>query len=399
VLKPCLTIGFLGDALQESVGRPFGGALRFAKEHPGTVLNDYCELNNELDFDLDQESPPPWTGAVDGMLLSTGYSGDPQTRVDWILRGAVPAVSVAADMLDARLPAVFTDPASIARLAVEHLLACGCRRLVHVGFRESMGSRRRWAALQAAAQAAGVPVAEHDLSARLTDVRRKDVSSAEEEGIDRLLRKSPRPVGVLALNDPTARYVWQRCVALALDVPGDVAIVGVDDSPVAFGRKPTLTSIRYPGEEVGYRAMELLTSLIGGGRRPHKPILIPATQLIVRQSTGGRDTPDDDVAMALEMIHRQANTGLRIDDLLDSAAISRRSLELAFQKKLGRSPAAEVRRLRLAYAKELLLRTTLSIMRIAAAVGFSEQASFNKFFRANTGLTPSRFRAQHRRHG
>lgn len=358
------------------------------------MLLDFCRIGK---YEWTDEEPP-WTGQVDGMLLSVGFTHAPADSLQWYFRGAVPVVSVAADVLDPRLPVVFTDPVSIAGLAVDHLRKCGCRRLIHVGFQHSIGSHRRAAALRAAAADAGLPVAEYDLLTRLTDDTQQTAVPAEQRVLSRLLKEPPQPVGVLALNDTTARYVWELCLTLGMEVPRDVAILGVDDSPVAFGRQPTLSSIRYPGEAVGYQAMELLTKLIAGGRRPRKPVLVPATHLSVRQSTGGDEAAIDEVATVLELIHRQSSRKLKIGDLVEAVAMSRRSLELAFQKRLGRSPAVEIQRLRLAQAKELLSRTAFPIQRVAELLDFAEPASFNKFFRIHTGMTPTSYRRKSQRH-
>ena len=76
---------------------------------------------------------------------------------------------------------------------------------------------------------------------------------------------APHPLGILAWAT-LGRAVWQICDSVELEVPQQVAIVGVNDTPLAYAQRPTLTSICYPGEEVGYRAMMLLMKLIGRPR-------------------------------------------------------------------------------------------------------------------------------------
>lgn len=66
---------------------------------------------------------PFWRGQVDGVVLCTGSDGPIDKVIGWVSRGGVPAISVRNDLLDPRLPAVFIDPESIGRLAIDHRLS------------------------------------------------------------------------------------------------------------------------------------------------------------------------------------------------------------------------------------------------------------------------------------
>jgi LacI family transcriptional regulator len=69
-----------------------------------------------------------------------------------------------------------------------------------------------------------------------------------------------------------------------LDVPGDLSVVGFDDSPMAPLTTPPLTTVAQPTEEKGRLAVERLGAAIDGGR-PEPRTLLPTT-LVVRGSTG-----------------------------------------------------------------------------------------------------------------
>jgi DNA-binding LacI/PurR family transcriptional regulator len=66
------------------------------------------------------------------------------------------------------------------------------------------------------------------------------------------------------------------------DVPGDVAVVGYDDSPVATAMRPELTTVAQPSETMGHRMADLLLALLRGDE-VEPPALLPTT-LMVRET-------------------------------------------------------------------------------------------------------------------
>ena len=75
-----------------------------------------------------------------------------------------------------------------------------------------------------------------------------------------------------------------------MDVPGEVAVTGFDDIPVARRLRPGLTTVRQPIQELGATAFELLESLVRNGQPEPRDVILP-TRLIRRQSCGCAVTP------------------------------------------------------------------------------------------------------------
>jgi LacI family transcriptional regulator len=383
-----LVVGVYGLANQESLGRHLSGVVQYAREHPNIALHEFYDV---APSDVDEQAAPPWRGDVDGILLAVGAGPG---VVDWVRSGGVPAFNMVADIVDPRLPTIYIQPASIAKLAVDHLRACGCRRYLHVGSGSSMGSALRVKAFEEAVAATGCPFALVKTTKKHDEFNPAPEDAECREALDQALTSTPGPVGVLALNDVIARAVLARAEALGLEVPEQVAVVGVDDSFTAISQLPMLTSIRTPGKTVGYRAMERLAKMIRGGRRPRKPIEVPATELIVRESTGGVSHQMSDMTRAMELIYSRADSGISIEDILETLSISRRTLNVNFKQLFGRSPGEEIQRLRIAYATDLVVHTKFSIDHMAARLGFAEPTSFTKFFRKHTGASPTAYRKQ-----
>jgi LacI family transcriptional regulator, galactose operon repressor len=98
---------------------------------------------------------------------------------------------------------------------------------------------------------------------------------------------SDRPTAVFAANDSMAIGALSALLASGLSVPGEIAVTGFDDIPIARYVSPPLTSVHVPISELGTRAMALLLSAVEEGvEGPRHETL--ATRLVVRASCGVR---------------------------------------------------------------------------------------------------------------
>jgi LacI family transcriptional regulator len=125
-------------------------------------------------------------------------------------------------------------------------------------------------------------------------------------------------------------------------------------------------------------------------------LLLPPTRVVVRHSTDILAIEDEMVRDALRMIRNHATEGIRVLDVVRELAVARRALEQRFVRLIGRTPAAEIRRVRIEEAKRLLVETDRSIADIGRATGFGHQDLFSRVFRSGVGETPSQFRRHHR---
>lgn len=101
-----------------------------------------------------------------------------------------------------------------------------------------------------------------------------------------LTRHRPRPTALLAMSDELAIGALQAAADLGIDVPGQLSVVGFDDTSHAATTRPALTTVRQPHREKGRRATEMLL-----GRGVTEELL--SSGLVVRASTGppGPDVP------------------------------------------------------------------------------------------------------------
>ncbi len=98
-----------------------------------------------------------------------------------------------------------------------------------------------------------------------------------------LLRRSQKPTAVVCYNDQIAFCVLQSVRDAGITVPGDISIVGYDDSDIATATETKLTTIVHPKVEMGKRAARFLINIIE--KKEEKPFYIYQPELIVRNSS------------------------------------------------------------------------------------------------------------------
>ena len=102
---------------------------------------------------------------------------------------------------------------------------------------------------------------------------------------ERLLELNQRPTAILACNDEMAGGVVHAARLRGLDIPGDLSVVGFDDTPIAAQMWPPLTTVRWPVASMARAATNKLVFMDGDcGRAADEPSLFAST-LIRREST------------------------------------------------------------------------------------------------------------------
>jgi DNA-binding LacI/PurR family transcriptional regulator len=169
---------------------------------------------------------------------------------------------------------VTIDQAEGARLATEHLLGLGHRTVHHVR------GPRSW--IDAAARVQGWTDALRAHAAPRISPLVGDWSARGGYAAGQRLAQDPDVTAVFAANDQTALGVMRALHEAGRAVPGDVSVVGFDDTPESAYFLPALTTIRQDFGEVGRRSVELVLSLMDG-KAASRHIVVPA-QLVVRES-------------------------------------------------------------------------------------------------------------------
>lgn len=213
------------------------------------------------------------SGAVDGAIVVSHHTSD--TFIDRIA-ASVPVV-YGGRPSRARENDYYIDVDNTAGAyqATTYLVEKGFRRIAHISGPVSMpaGIDRLAGFRSALADAGMVPVAVEDGNFTA------DGGSA---AMGRILESGASFDALFVGSDLMARGALAVLARAGIDVPGDVSLIGFDDSPVATAVQPNLTTVRQPSHLQGQQMADVLLSLLAGGTPPHVTML--PTELIVRAS-------------------------------------------------------------------------------------------------------------------
>jgi LacI family transcriptional regulator len=185
------------------------------------------------------------------------------------------------------------------------------------------------------------------------------------------------------------------CHRLDIDVPDQVAVLGVDNErPHCDLCSPPLSSIVTDGERIGFEAALLLDQMMDAKKTSGPRILIPPQGIVTRQSTDVTATTDTYVGEAVRYIRQHACEGIDVGDVLRHVIISRSALDQRFLNTLGRTTHDEILRVRLKRVRELLAETDLTVQLIAERTGFRHGEYLSAVFRREFRQTPREFREQ-----
>jgi LacI family transcriptional regulator len=326
-----------------------------------------------------------WLG--DGVMAAINSPTDARAA----RRLRIPVVNFSGAMRLTSFPRVTVDNRATGRVAAEHLLARGHRRLAYYGIRGVWYSEQRRLGFVERAQEAG---AECDVFETSSPAHSRGSWRQRIAPLTRWLQGLKPPVGLLAVQDYRARVVLDECLRLGMHVPHDVAILGVDNDPtVCEFCRPTLSSVSRDAWRMGYEAAAMLDVLMSGKSPPEDDVLIPPGSVAARQSTDTVAVDDPHLAAAIHYMRDHVAEPFGMERVMRHATISRRQLELRFRRHLQTTPHDYLCRVRVERARQLLASPErIKMQAIAAECGFTSVEHMRIVFRRVTGQTPSGYR-------
>ncbi|TAK03033.1 MAG: LacI family transcriptional regulator [Chloroflexota bacterium] len=215
------------------------------------------------------------SGRADGAVVSGPLFDDPELA-DLVADGF--PIVIQGHLPGAAAPSVDVDNEASARLAVDHLLELGHRRIACItnAALSYTAAADRLAGYRQALATAGVGSVPELVEAGAFD-------SASGHRAMTLILERGRPDAVFVASDVVALGAIGALREAGLRVPDDVSVVGFDDIPLAAYFDPPLTSIRIPAHDLGLAAGNALLDRIAGREVPDRTLL--PTELIVRAST------------------------------------------------------------------------------------------------------------------
>ncbi len=290
------------------------GVIDFGERHGGWSLTT---------------SPPSLMGAGEETLTLDGLQGWPghgaiaailnDADIDSARRLGIPVVNLAATLREPEVPSVWPDHYGMGRMAAEHLLERGLRRLAYFGLEGFWFSELRGRGFADRAEEAGC-------TCDVLQVPRRLGPGANwykrTELMIRWLRQLSPPVGLLAVQD--------------------------------------------------YRARAVMLNRLMEGQSSMGDVVVPSEGVTARQSTDTIAVEDPHLAAALHFIHDHLSEPFGIDQIVRATSISRRQLEIRFRRILGCTPHEYLNGKRIDRVKQLLSAPgKVKLHSVMTACGFS----------------------------
>ncbi|QUH02316.1 LacI family DNA-binding transcriptional regulator [Saccharopolyspora erythraea] len=210
----------------------------------------------------------------EGLILLDTESG---TAPLGAVAAHLPAVQLACPVADKSLDVVRSDDAKGIRQAVDHLVELGHRAIAHVdaGNRPGAAERRR-------GYRAGMK--RHGLAGHADIIPGDYTREAGAAAAQQLLERTGRPTAVITANDDCALGLIDSLVRAGVDVPGDLSVVGYDDSSVARLPFLNLTTVRQDAARLAELAVDAVLDRLEAGRTEARKVTL-APRLVVRGTT------------------------------------------------------------------------------------------------------------------
>lgn len=303
----------------------------------------------------------------------------------------IPVVNVSGIQFEGvEFPQVTNDLVMSAKMAADHLLDRGFRSFAYFSLRGLKYVAKHQEAFSENVSKSGFPCAVLAVD---------PVKGAEPDWnldlakLGTWLKTLPKPVAVLTWNPSSAREIIFASQAAKLLVPEDVAVLsGTDDKLLCELLDVDISALLVGAETIGFEAAHILDCLMSGQKGPEKPVLVPPAGVVTRQSTDTLAISDRAVVKAVSFIRENLAQPLHVLEIARHAGVSRRVLERRFQHHLQRSPAEEIRRVRLRRAQELLLDTDMLIPELSEAAGFGSPEYMAYVFGQECNMTPVEYR-------
>ncbi|HEX2393848.1 MAG TPA: LacI family DNA-binding transcriptional regulator [Bacteroidales bacterium] len=217
---------------------------------------------------------------VDGILISLSYETTDLDHLNVIFKKGIPVVFFDRICDHPKCKSVVINNYKAGYEATAHLINQGCKKIIHIGgsLIRNVYSDRYNGFRQA--------MTDNDLEIAPQSLIVTDLS--HKSGVDvarSLLQQKKMPDGIFASNDTSAVAIMCELKQSGIRIPEDVCVVGFNNDPISRVVEPNLTTINYPGREMGEIAGTTLISILKGQQSDLLNSIVLSHSLIIRQSS------------------------------------------------------------------------------------------------------------------
>ena len=358
----------------------YAGIQKYNNEHThwNLVWDHFPEIH------LSRSRTKPYYDGVIGRIKFDAY--------EEAKRLGIPVVNTwMTSSLAGEIPSVFCDFKEAGRLAAEHLIKRGFRNFAVIDHRVSKAAKSFY-------EGFSEEVKPYKKFFNKYLFNRNCDDSAENwkrfmDDFSLWVKAWNFPIGIACSSSSIGPKITTRLEEHGISVPNQAAVISAgNDLSYCEGQSPYISSVNVDDVKAGYETARMMHRLLNGEAIDSKIKLISPINVVPRESTDAYAVDDDLVKTALRFIADNYDRNIQVIDVVNNVPISRRSLELRFNKSVGHTIIDEINRHQITSAKRLLLETDSKINQLYEKVGFSCPQHMRRVFRRNTGMTPGEYK-------
>lgn len=215
----------------------------------------------------------------------------------------------------------------------------------------------------------------------------------ERQKLTDWLKSLPKGTALFCCDDAHALTITETCKMAGINVPEDIAVLGVDgDDLLCEISDPTISSIQLEVEHGGYETCRLLHQQILNKNRQPFNVFISPSEIKERNSTRAFNISDPHIMTIVKYIDENYRYDISMEDIFQLIPLSRRSVEMHFKKAIGMTIYQYLLKIRIEHFAYLIKTTDKPLIDLAYEAGFSDFANVNRTFRKFKGCTPQEYR-------
>ena len=381
---------FITDFTEQFAYRFLRGILNYSQ---GTEHWVVCKMPPSYKRKLGMEGVVAWAKEWRADVVIAQF--DPEDDVTLFRKNGI--VAMAQDYITkfTTIPNITGDYIRTGKMAAEYFLAKGFTNFGFFGYNGVCWSDERCESFRSRLE----KTAPEGMTFHMYDGQNIDnMWYYDQSELTGWLKGLPKPIAIMSCDDNQGNILIQACDLCGINVPFEVAIIGVDNDEILCNMtSPSMSTINVDIEGGGAAAAAMAVKMVNDPAYRGEDIVLQPLTVVERLSSSLFATNDKEVLMALRFIQANIDTKISVTDILSCVPISRRLLETRFKNMTGMTIYNYISVKRIERFAQLLLSINESISDIAARLDEFDTKSISRRFKELKGCTPSEYRKKKQR--
>lgn len=381
---------FITDFTEQFAYRFLRGILNYSQ---GTEHWVVCKMPPSYKRKLGMEGVVAWAKEWRADVVIAQF--DPEDDVTLFRKNGI--VAMAQDYITkfTTIPNITGDYIRTGKMAAEYFLAKGFTNFGFFGYNGVCWSDERCESFRSRLE----KTAPEGMTFHMYDGQNIDnMWYYDQSELTGWLKGLPKPIAIMSCDDNQGNILIQACDLCGINVPFEVAIIGVDNDEILCNMtSPSMSTINVDIEGGGAAAAAMAVKMVNDPAYRGEDIVLQPLTVVERLSSSLFATNDKEVLMALRFIQANIDTKISVTDILSCVPISRRLLETRFKNMTGMTIYNYISVKRIERFAQLLLSSNESISDIAARLDEFDTKSISRRFKELKGCTPSEYRKKKQR--